>query len=260
MAKFKLDINALVPKVTCPNCGMRYPFNASLCPECGEPKPEKERGEGKLGKLKLRFPSRAAAGTASFMEGTAEKAGAILNGRWQLMFALILAAAVLLAVVVLAVNGDAPGVGTPAKQQGSTVSVESQGSAITISDTYLPTPSPSPEPTPEVVQNPITSMEIVFLNNAIGPDVTLNKDGQLSLQLELRTFPQNAQVTQTWSSSNEKILTVDNTGLVTVVGVDPVNGSNATIKVECGGLEASVIIRVPQYQAQHLKANQFNMG
>ena len=253
----KLDINRLLPKVQCPSCGASYPFNAKMCPECGEPRPEKPKGEKKL---ELHFPRRAAASTASTMEGTAERAGAILNGRWQLMFALILAAAVLLAVVVLAVNGNAPGVGTPAKQQGGKRPADNQGSAITISDTYLPTPSPSPEPTPEVVQNPITSMEITFLNNGIGPDVTLNKDGQLALQLELRTFPQNAEVSQKWSSSNENILTVDDTGFVQVVGVDPVNGSNATIKVECGGLEASVIIRVPQYQAQHLKENKYNAG
>ena len=255
MAKFKLDINALLPKVQCPSCGASYPFNAKLCPECGEPKPEKAKGEKKL---KVRFPGRAAASTASTMEGTAERAGAILNGRWQLMFALILAAAVLLAVVVLAVNGDAPGVGTPARQQSAAVPGNAQGSTISISDTYLPTPSPSPEPTPTVAQNPITSMEITFLNNGTGPDITLNKDGQIAIQLELRTFPQNAEVSQKWSSSNENILTVDDTGFVQVVGVDPVNGSNATIKVECGGLEASLIIRVPQYQAQHLKANQFN--
>ena len=254
MEKFKLDVGALLPKITCPVCGERYPFNQPLCPACGEPKPEKVKSE----KPKLRFPARAAASTASTMEGSPERAGAILSGRWQLAFALILAVAVLLAVVVLALNGDAPGVGTPAKQPGSSIQVADTPGAITISDTYLPTPSPSPEPTPEVAQNPITSMEIVFLNNPLGPDVTLNKDGQIALQLELRTFPQNANVKQVWSSSNEKILTVDDTGYVQVVGVDPINGSNATITVECSGLEASVIIRVPQYQAQHLKENKFN--
>lgn len=255
MAKF--DINKLLPKVTCPACGAEYPFNAALCPDCGEPKPEKQRSD--RAKRKLRFPSRAAAGTVSFMEGTAEKAGALLNGRWQIAFAAILSLAVLLAVVVLTASGDAPGVATPAKQ-GSSSTAPVASSSITISDTYLPTPSPSPVPTPEVVQNPITSMEIVFLNNATGPDITLNKDGQISIQLELRTFPQNNDVKQNWSSSNENILTVDNTGLVQVVGVDPVNGSNAIIKVECGGLEASLIIRVPQYQAQHLKVNKYNAG
>lgn len=259
MAKIKLDISSLMPKLTCPNCGERYPSNSPACPVCGEPKPEKVKGEKKE-RPKIHFPTRPVASTASATEGTAERAGAILSGRWQLMFALILTAAVLLAVAVLAISGDAPGVGTPARQQGSTAPAESQGSAITISDTYLPTPSPSPEPTPEVAQNPITSMEIVFLNNPLGPDVTLNKDGQIGLQLELRTFPQNANVAQNWSSSNENILVVDNTGYVQVVGVDPINGSNATITVECGGKEASIIIRVPQYQAQHLKENKYNAG
>lgn len=250
----KFDISSLVPKVECPNCGTRYPFNNDSCPECGEPKPEKPKGEGR--KLNIRFPSRAAASTASFMEGTAEKAGALLNGRWQMVFALIMAAIVLLSVGVLALSGEKAGVSVPAGSGSN----PGGSSAITISDTYLPTPSPSPEPTPEVAQNPITSMEITFLNNGIGPDVTLNKDGQIALQLELRTYPQNADVKQVWSSSNENILTVDNTGFVQVVGVDPVNGSNATIKVECGGLEASVIIRVPQYQAPHLKNNLYNQG
>ena len=57
------------------------------------------------------------------------------------------------------------------------------------------------------------------LTVTLPPDVTLNKDGQIELQLELRTFPQNVDVTPEWSSSNENILTVDQTGKVTVIGV-----------------------------------------
>lgn len=248
------SIDSLRPKITCPHCGTRYPSNQDLCPGCGQPKPEKPEGAGRPA---IRFPSRAVGDTSSAVEGTAERLGAIINGRWQLVFALIMSAAVVLAIVVLALSDDAPGVGSSAKPGNFS---NNQGTAITISDTYLPTPSPSPEPTPDVVQNPITSIQLVFLNAALGPDVTLNKDGQIGIQLECRYFPQDANVTPTWSSSNENILTVNETGYVQVVGVDPTNGSNATIKVECGGLEASVIIRVPQYQAQHLKENKYNAG
>ena len=238
-----------LPEITCQRCGKKYSVLQKKCPHCSAPRPKQN--------------TRAAATTVSALSGTAARARAAVNGHWQMVFAGIMAAAVLLAVIVLIAGGESAPSSAPALpgNSGSSGSgSESGASAITISDTYLPTPSPSPEPTPEVEQQMITSMELVFLNSTLPPDVTLNKDGQTELQLELRTFPQNVDVTPEWSSSNENILTVDQTGKVTVVGVDPVNGSNATITVRCCGLEASSIIRVPQYQAAHLKENRYNAG
>ena len=236
-----------LPEITCQRCGEKYSVLHKQCPHCSAPRPKQN--------------TRAAATTASALSGTAARARAAVNGRWQMIFAGIMAAAVLLAVIVLIAGGESAPSSAPALPGNSSGNGnEGSGSAITISDTYLPTPSPSPEPTPEVETQTITSMELVFLNNTLPPDVTLNKDGQTELQLELRTFPQNVEVTPEWSSSNENILVVDQTGKVTVVGVDPVNGSNATITVKCGELEASSIIRVPQYQAAHLKENKYNAG
>ena len=238
-----------LPEITCQRCGKKYSVLQKKCPHCSAPRPKQN--------------TRAAATTSSAISGTVERARAAVNGRWQLVFAGIMAAAVLLAVIVLIVGGESTPSSTPALPGNSGNpggSAPEGGSAITISDTYLPTPSPSPEPTPEVETQTITSMELVFLNSTLPPDVTLNKDGQIELQLELRTFPQNVDVTPEWSSSNENVLVVDQTGKVTVVGVDPVNGSNATVTVKCCGLEASSIIRIPQYQAAHLKENKFNAG
>lgn len=234
-----------LPEITCPRCGKKYSVTRRQCPHCNAARPKQN--------------TRAAATTASALSGTAERARAAMDGHWQLVFAGILAASVLLAVIVLIVGGESSPTATPSLP-GSSTGSNNSGSAITVSDTYLPSPSPSPVPTPEVQEATITSMELVFLNQTLAPDVTLSKDGQTEIQLELRTFPQNVDVTPEWSSSNENILVVDQTGKVTVVGVDPVNGSNATITVKCCGLEASSIIRVPQYQAAHLTENRYNAG
>ena len=54
----------------------------------------------------------------------------------------------------------------------------------------------------------------------INADGELSKDGRKPLQLHLLYSPATADVSkQTWKSSNEKVLTVDNEGFVTLVGV-----------------------------------------
>lgn len=239
-----MKTKSLLPQSECPRCGYMYSSLRMRCPKCNSPRVTRS--------------SRAVNTSADLVDSPATRRRLETFGRWQMIFAAILTLTVVLAVAVLALSGD--GSPRPAKtpsQSGSQSGGASGAEAVTISDTYLPTPSPSPEPTPEVDQNAITSMEMIFLNKTVGPDITMSNDGELAIQLECRVFPQNANVEMVWSSSDERILTVDQTGLVQVVGVDPNNSSNATITVTAGGREASVIIRVPYYQAIHLTDNKF---
>ena len=85
----------------------------------------------------------------------------------------------------------------------------------------------------------------------------MSNAGEISIQLECRTFPQNADAVIEWSSSDENILIVDDTGLVTIVGVDPGYSVSATITAKVGDLSANVIIRVPYYQAAYLTDNRY---
>ena len=232
----------LIPQITCRRCGTTYSGLKRHCPDCKAPRPN--------------MTTRAPVTTAGATEGTLAHARAEVNGRWQMIFAGILALAVVLAVAVLVISGDEGG--SPAVNPPSQSGHKGQSTAVSLGDTYLPSPMPTPEPTPEGTPAPIiTGLELTFLNRAVAPDISITNDGEMSLQLDVRWFPATAKVTPVWTSSNEKILTVDQTGLVTIVGADPNSWATATITVECAGLSAKTLIHVPNYQAVHLENNLF---
>ena len=234
----------LIPEITCQRCGFKFSGLKSRCPKCGAPRAHQS--------------TRAAATTASATEGTAARARAQVNGQWQLAFAGILVITVLLATVVLIAGGGDNSVRVPADapSQGSQGSDTQPG--ISITDTYLPSPSPSPEPTPEGPDpNAITSLQLIFLDSPLESEITMSNAGEISMQLECRTFPQNADAKIEWSSSDENVLVVDDTGLITIVGVDPAYSLSATVTAKVGELSASIIVRVPYYQAAYLTDNRY---
>ena len=165
--------------------------------------------------------------------------------------------AVILAVVVLIAGGGKDS----GPSSGNRPSVTNNpGSQIVYSAADLPTPSPSPDPTPEASPTPvIESMAIAFLNNNVRDhSLTLTNAGELVIDLDLNVFPNSDELTVTWRSSNEKILTVDDRGIVTVVGASPNITVHATIIAECGGLQDYVTIYVPSYQAAYLTQNLYD--
>ncbi len=231
----------LIPEITCRRCGNKYSGLKTRCPKCGAPRASQT--------------TRTAATTASAAEGSAAYARAEVNGRWQLIFAGILAAAVILAVVVLVASGSGTSAGSATT--GTSGSATTDATGVTVSDTYLPSPSPSAEPTPVGTEAPaITSIGLIF-GDKEQTDITISNAGELQLQFAARTYPVNAGVTVEWSSDNESILTVDQTGLVTVVGADPEKVIHATITAKCGDVSASCIIYVPYYQASYLTNNAY---
>jgi len=234
----------LIPEITCQRCGFKYSGLKSRCPKCGAARANQS--------------TRAAATTASVTEGTAARARAQVNGQWQLIFAGILVVTVLLAVVVLIAGGGDNSVRIPADSPSQVGQSGDAQQGISISDTYLPSPSPSPEPTPEGPDpNAITSLQLIFLDSPLESEITMSNAGEISMQLECRTFPQNANAVIEWSSSDENVLIVDDTGLITIVGVDPSYSLSATVTAKVGELSASVIVRVPYYQAAYLTENRY---
>ena len=232
-----------IPETTCRRCGQKYSGLRNRCPNCGTPRQNQ--------------PNRVPHTTASATPNTAASRRAGADIRWQLIFGGILLVAVILAVVVLIAGGGKDS----GPSSGNRPSVTNNpGSQIVYSAADLPTPSPSPIPTPEASPTPvIEQMAIAFLNNSVkNHSLTLTNAGEITIDLDLNVFPSSDDLPVTWSSSNEKILTVDDRGIVTVVGASPNITVHAVIIAECGGLQDYVTIYVPAYQAAYLTQNLYD--
>ena len=230
-----------IPEITCRRCGQKYSGLRNRCPNCGTPRQNQ--------------PNRVPYTTASATPNTAASRRAGMDIRWQLIFGGILLLALILAVIVLAAGGG--------KNSGSNANRPSvtanPGSQIVYSAADLPTPSPSPDPTPEASPTPfIEQMAIAFLNSTVKNDITLSRAGEISIDLDVNIFPSQENPAVVWRSSNEKILTVDDRGIVTVVGASPNMTVHATIIAEYGGLQSYVTIYVPAFQAAYLTENLFD--
>ena len=232
-----------IPENTCRRCGTKYPGMRTRCPKCGAPRTNQ--------------PTRVPPTTASVTPDTAAYDRAANNMRWQFIFGGILLVALILAVVVLILTGTGGDKGSTANpgSQGATV----PGDPVTIvGDINLPSPSPSPEPTPEASPTPpITSMAITFLNDTKS-DITVSNPGELVVDLDCAIFPNVEGLTVKWSSSNETVLTVDQSGTFTIVGALPGQVIHATVIAECAGLKASCIVYVPGSQATYLTENLYD--
>ena len=146
---------------------------------------------------------------------------------------------------------------TPASNPGS---ASGQGTAAYVA-ADLPTPSPSPVPTPDASPTPvIESMAITFLNKTIKDhSMTLTNAGEIfNIDLDVTTYPASEGLAVTWKSTNEKILTVDERGFISVVGASPNRTVHAGITAECGGLQDYITVYIPAFQAAYLTENLYD--
>ena len=233
---------AIIPQVTCRRCGSAYSGLRNRCPKCGAPR--------------MNQPSRVPPTTASATPETAASERYSMNIRWQFIFAAVLVLAVILAVIVLILSGrsgkSGPSTTVPAAVSGQT--------PVSYMSADLPTPSPSPEPTPEATPTPsVEQIAISFLNTPFTKkDTTLSNPGEIEMDLDLNIFPAQENAKVKWTSSNEKILTVDDDGIVRIVGASPNFTTHATIIAEFGGLQDYLTIYVPAYQSAYLTENLFD--
>ena len=189
---------AIIKKTICPKCGKEYSALKTDCPYCGARRPSPS--------------ARAPRSSDAVRKGTTASARAAENTRWQLVIGLCLIAAVIIAVIVLittTLNGDYDEPAAPSP------SVEA-----TVTPTPTPTPSPTPTPTVESVTITFLGEEKKEFSAHVGDTV----------KLDATVYPLEIEEPVEWSSSDEKVLTVDSTGLVTVVGK-----GKATVVARCFG-------------------------
>ncbi len=196
---------SVVPRITCRRCGRAFSGLRSRCPYCGT--------------RRVKQSDRSPGATPELNVDTAAAQRAGVNTKWQLIFGVILLAAVILAVVVLvsvSLN-DAAAKATPTPP------------AVTPTETPPPTPTPSPTPTPTV-----ESITITFLN-ATMEDFTVGIDNTVQLQSVI--YPMNIDTVGAikWVSSKPEIATVDDTGLVTGI-----SAGMCYVQVECYGVKSNI--------------------
>lgn len=209
---------SLIPKTTCSRCHRQYPSPRSSCPYCGE--------------KKTRDARRTIPEADSAVRGTAASARATENLNWQMMFGTILVIAILAVVIVIVSIGVGNNMAETADEpvqniRGQRTDADSiPAAAATAVPTPTVEPTPVPTATPPVLSVSITCWggDMEGFTQRVGDEVQLDK----------LIFPMDSGAEVTWSSTDEEVAVVDQTGLVTLVGP-----GNCYIKLSAGGLEDS---------------------
>ena len=202
-----------IPEITCRRCGKKYSAIHSRCPSCGAPRKQPAANARPTAAAPAQDQTGAPAARPSSGRASGGKAAALFNSntKWQFIFGCILIVLVIVAVIVLISASLGP------------------------ASKPVATPTPTPEPT-----IPVTSISITFLGSPL-KEFT-QRIGADPLQLKAEVYPVEAVTTAKldWRSSDDSIVTVDETGLVTAVGP-----GWAEVIAECGGVAASCKVWVP---------------
>jgi len=208
-----------VPEITCRHCGNKYSALHGRCPKCGTPRKQHETAPAAESGASAAAAERASSGKTAPLFNS--------NTKWQFIFGCVLIVLVIAAVIVLI----SASLGPPAQP------VETPEPTVVVT-TPPPTTPPPTTPPPTI---PVTSVSITFLGSPL-KEFTQRISAD-PIQLKADVYPVEAVTTAKleWRSSDESIVTVDDTGLVTAVGP-----GWAEIIAECGGVAASCKVWVPE--------------
>lgn len=220
---------SFIPDITCRHCGKKFSAIHSRCPHCGArkvkqpgtlpPKPTQEDAGQRAGASASGRTARSGGMAANLFQS---------NTRWQFLFGCILILLVIVAVIVLIATSLKGGKKPADIPPTPTVNV------TTPPPTTAP---PTPSPTPTV---PVSSVSITFLGE-VKKEFTQRVEWA-DIQLKAEVYPVEAlsYAKVEWRSTNEEVVTVDDTGLVHAVG-----SGVAEVVAECGGVAASCRVVVP---------------
>ncbi len=220
---------SVIPQVVCKRCGREFSALRPRCPYCGT--------------RRVKSGDRVPMTTASQNRGTPSAQRAAVNTRWQMIFGLILLAAVVLAVIALVTIGlrdaktdtaaapqNTPIANTAAPAPTAETPQETETAEPTDSPEATDTPSPEPSETPGAVQ----SITLTFLGS---PRTEFATAVGTEVQLKAVLNPaSDAEVT--WSSADESVATVQD-GLV-----KGVKSGTTTITATCDGVSAKCTVYV----------------
>lgn len=168
----------------------------------------------------------------SAVRGTEASRRAAENINWQMTIGGVLLVLIVLVTIVM--------VSSTIKQYvpASDSAESSDGSDATAVAAITPVPTASPEPSPTPTAVSITSM-VIYWNGQSYTDMTVLVGTEMDFTCTI--YPANVEVEITWSSSDESVATVDEDGLVHVVGT-----GYCTITAEAAGQTAECIVRAKE--------------
>lgn len=186
----------LLPNTVCGRCHREYPSVRGRCPYCGTKKPKEVR--------------RTMPESDSAVRGTESARKAAEDMNWQMLIGGLLLVCVIAAVItIVSVNVN--------KRVGDGTSARAEDNIPDIAPETTPVPAPTPTPTPSPTPTPaITSISITCSGRDMS-DGFMEPAGSV-VQLEAQAYPLMESTTITWSSTDESVATVDDTGRVEVVG------------------------------------------
>ena len=203
---------SVVPKTTCVRCHRPFSSLRASCPYCGQPKPKEV--------------SRPVPVSDSAVRGTSASVKTGENLHWQMLFGTILVAAILAVVIIIVSVGVRKAeILNPTETVEDVVLEDVPQVAATAVPTPTVAPTAAPTPTPSVTSITIYYGEMIELSftQYVGDEI----------QLKAITYPLNSGVEVEWSSDDESVCTVDETGLVILTGP-----GNTYIHASAGGVTA----------------------
>ena len=200
-----------IPQITCRRCKREYSALRGRCPHCGT--------------RKAKQSERTPVTTTAASQGSRANARVNSNAQWQMIFGLVLVAAVIISVIaiVLVSTGEKAVKADPTPDP----------SMVTATPAPTPTATPTPSPTPS-----ITSITIAYANQATTGFTA--RVGDADVPLTATVYPLTEDAVVIWSSTDESVATVSQDGVVSAVG-----SGVAHVMAECGGVRAECKVVVP---------------
>ena len=221
---------SVIPQVKCRRCGESFSALRSRCPNCGT--------------RRVTQSGRTPAPTSSQVKGTAAYERAETNTRWQLIFGLILVAAVILAVIVM-VSTSLNGLDNQSGKSNNTVITTPSPTPVNTAPTVEPPPTPTPTPTPTV-----EGINIQCFGTDVKDEFTMSLSRDPKIELQARVLPMEIFTTEnthiTWKSSDESLFIVTPNEDTTKCTIEMLQTSTtpATLTVSCNGYEVKLTVRL----------------
>ena len=218
---------SVIPKIECRRCGRTFSGLRSRCPYCGT--------------TRVRAGDRVPPVTSSENDGTPAAARAALNTRWQMIFGLLLLAAVVLAVIILITVSlsDAKNIAPSSQNLPTQETAEVTDQPVESAEpdaSAAPEESAEPTAAPEPTGTPITtagSIKLTYYGSEISE---FTESIGETVPLEAVTYPADLEVE--WTSDNESVCMVKN-GQVTGIG-----SGMTTVTAKCGDVTAKCTVYV----------------